>query len=87
MLLRGIRFARQVPVGVAYKGKTVGEARLDLLVDGCLIVELKAVETIAPIHVAQVISYLKATRLTLGLLITFNVTLLRRGIQRVIQNP
>ena len=80
--LRGIPFARQVPVGVAYKGETVGAARLDLLVDECLIVELKAVEIIAPIHVAQVISYLKATRLALGLLITFNVTVLRRGIKR-----
>lgn len=85
--LRGIPFARQVPVGVPYKGNTVGEARLDLLVDECLVVELKAVETIAPIHVAQVISYLKATRLRLGLLITFNVTWLRRGIKRVIHTP
>jgi GxxExxY protein len=83
--LRGIRFARQVPVGVTYKGKIAGEARLDLLVDERLVVELKAVETLAPIHVAQVISYLKATKLTLGLLITFNVTVLRRGIKRVIQ--
>ena len=83
--LRGIRFARQVPVGVDYKGKAVGEARLDLLVDECLVVELKAMEAIAPIHVAQVISYLRATRLALGLLITFNVAVLRRGIRRVIQ--
>ena len=83
--LRGIRFARQMPVGVTYKGKTAGEARLDLLVDERLVVELEAVETLAPIHVAQVISYLKATKLTLGLLIAFNVTVLRRGIKRVIQ--
>ena len=47
-------------------------------------VELKAVENIAPIHVAQILSYLKATRAQLGLLITFNVTLLRRGIKRVV---
>lgn len=84
LLLQDIRFARQVPVGVAYKGETVGEARIDLLVDDRLVVELKAVETLAPIHVAQVISYLKATRLTLGLLITFNVTILPRGIKRVV---
>ena len=87
LVLRGMHFARQVPVGVAYKGKPVGEARLDLLVDECLIVELKTAEAIAPIHVAQVISYLKATKLMLGLLITFNVTVLRRGIKRVIQTP
>jgi GxxExxY protein len=72
---------------VAYEGKTVGEARPDLLVEECLVVELKAVETLAPIHVAQVISYLRATKLTLGLLITFNVAVLRRGIKRVIQTP
>ena len=84
LMLRGVRFARQVPIGVGYKGHTVGEARLDLVVDERLVVELKAVENIAPIHVAQILSYLKATRAQLGLLITFNVTLLRRGIKRVV---
>ena len=82
--LRGIRFARQVPVGVKYKAEKVGEARLDLLVDERLVVELEAVEVVASIHVAQVLSYLKATRLRLALLITFNVTLLQRGIKRVV---
>jgi GxxExxY protein len=84
--LRGIPFARQVPIRVAYKGNTVGEARLDILVDGCMVVELKATESIAPIHVAQVISYLKATKLPLGLLLTFNVSLLRDGIKRIVQS-
>jgi GxxExxY protein len=84
---RGIGFARQVPVGVEYKGRKVGEARLDLVVEGRLVVELKAVETIAPIHVAQVLSTLKATQLHLALLITFNVTVLRRGIRRLIHTP
>ena len=84
LTLRGIRFARQLPIGVQYKGQKVGEARLDLVVDDSLVVELKAVEGIAPIHVAQILSYLKATRLRLGLLISFNVTTLRRGIKRVI---
>ena len=65
----------------------MGEARLDLLVDTSLVVELKAVECIAPIHVAQTLSYLKATRLRLGLLITFNATTLQRGIKRVIYTP
>lgn len=54
--LRGIRFARQVPVGATYEGRMVGEARLDLLLDERLVVELEAVETLAPIHLAQVIS-------------------------------
>ncbi len=84
LALRGIRFARQVPVSVAYKGCEVGQARLDLLVDEQLAVELKIVEAFAPIQIAQVLSYLKALRLRLGLLITFNVTSLRHGIKRVI---
>jgi GxxExxY protein len=82
--LRGISYERQKTIAVDYKGRAVGEGRLDLLVGGCLVVELKAVEAIAPIHVAQVISYLKATELPLGLLINFNVPLLKNGIQRVI---
>src|SRR3989337_1266626 len=82
--LRGIEFARQVPVGVEYKGNRVGEARLDLLAGGSLVVELEAVEHIAPIHVAQILSYLKATGLPLGLLISFNVTLLQPRIKRVV---
>jgi len=87
LLLRGIKFARQVPIGVEYKGQKIGEARLDLLVNKSLVVELKAVEELAPIHFAQILSYLKATRLHLGLLITFNVPLLRQGIRRVIHTP
>jgi len=82
--LRRIPCEWQKLVGVEYKGQAVGEGRLDLLVDGCLVVELKAVEALAPIHTAQVISYLKATGLPLGLLINFNVPLLKAGIQRVI---
>ena len=85
--LRSIRFARQVPIGVKYKGQIVGQARLDLLVEDRLVLELKALEAIAPIHVAQILSYLKATRLRLGLLITFNVAMLRRGIKRVVLTP
>src|SRR5687767_378973 len=85
--LRRIPFARQVPIGVYYKGNLVGQARMDLLVDGQLVVELKAIECIAPIHVAQVLSYLKAARLRLGLLITFKVAVLRTGVRRVVHSP
>ncbi len=81
---RAIPFNRQVPLSVTYKGVRVGEGRIDLLVGGELVVELKSVEQLAPIHVAQVISYLKALDRPLGLLITFNVNLLRTGIRRVI---
>ena len=82
--LRGVPFGREVPIGVLYKGYTVGRGFLDLLVDERLVVELKAVEELAPIHTAQLLSYLKATRLPLGLLITFNVHQIRRGIRRVV---
>jgi GxxExxY protein len=81
---RDVPFERQAIVRVIYKGVPVGEGRLDLLVDAALVVELKSVEVLAPIHVAQVISYLKALNRPLGLLITFNVPLLRDGIRRIV---
>lgn len=82
--LRGVPFRRQVPVSVSYKGRAVGEGRLDLLVDGKLVVELKAIDGLAPIHHAQVISYLKTTGLRLGLLMNFNVPVLIHGLKRVV---
>jgi GxxExxY protein len=78
--LRNIPFARQPPVMVGYKGKAVGEGRIDILVAGCLILELKAVDDLAGVHTAQVISYLKATGLRLGLLINFKVQVLKNGV-------
>lgn len=84
MNIRGIPFIQQYPVSINYKGKAVGEGRLDFLAGSCLVVELKAVETLLPVHKAQVISYLKTTGLSLGLLINFNVEILRHGIKRVI---
>lgn len=82
--LRNIPFERQKSLAVNYKGHPVGEGRLDLFVGGELVVELKAVETLSPIHSAQVISYLKALRLPLGVLINFNVPLLKDGIKRIV---
>ena len=82
--LRGIPFTRQAALGVDYKGHAVGEGRLDLLVGDALVVELKAVDALAPIHSAQLLSYLKATGYQLGLLINFNVPVLRNGIKRVV---
>lgn len=84
LALRGIAFTRQPEVAIDYKGRTVGQGRLDFLIAGCLVVELKAVEMLAPIHSAQMISYLKITKRTLGLLINFNVAMLRDGIKRVV---
>ncbi len=82
--IRGIPHQPQLVFDVDYKGANVGEGRVDILVQGSLIVELKAVEALAPIHTAQVISYLKALKLNLGLLINFNVPLLKQGIKRII---
>ena len=82
--LRGIPFRSQSGVGVIYKGRPVGKGKLDLLVGGRLIVELRAVEKLAPIHSAQIISYLRMTNRTLGLLINFNVPVLKEGIKRVV---
>jgi GxxExxY protein len=83
--LRGIPFQRERRVLVDYKGFVVGEGFIDLLVGDRVVVELKAVKALAPIHDAQAISYLKAAELELALLINFHERLLRDGIRRVIR--
>ncbi len=80
---RGLAAVRQVTVTVSYKGHDVGEGRLDLLVENILVVELKSVEKLAPIHTAQTLSYLRATGFHLALLINFNETILKNGLHRV----
>lgn len=82
--LRGIPYEAQVAVTVDYKGYPVGSGRIELVVGGVLILELKAVEELAPVHTAQIISYLKASGLKLGLLINFNVPLLKDGLKRIV---
>ncbi len=82
--LRGIPFQRQHPIALTYKNELVGEARLDFLIGGKLILELKAVDSIHPIHHAQVLNYLKATGLQLGLLMNFNVEQMKDGIKRIV---
>jgi GxxExxY protein len=87
LVRRAIPFVRQAAFPVLYKGTLIGETRLDMLVDGRVLVELKATAGHASIHLAQVLSYLSATGLTLGLLINFNVLSLRHGIRRVVRTP
>ncbi|HEX8790001.1 MAG TPA: GxxExxY protein [Polyangiaceae bacterium] len=82
--VRGIPYEEQAIVVVRYKDLPVGEMRVDVLVADALILELKAVDAHSPVHVAQVLSYLKATGLPLGLLINFNVRVLRDGIRRIV---
>jgi GxxExxY protein len=82
---REVVVARQVSLPVIYDGiRLDADLRLDLLVDGRLIIELKTVEQLLPIHSAQVLTYLKLTGHRLGLLINFNVPLIKDGIKRVI---
>ena len=87
LLSRAVPFRRQVPITVRYKGQIVGQGQLDLLIGQRLVVELKAVEALAPIDAVQLRSYLKATGLTLGLLVNFNVPFLQQGIRRIIFRP
>ena len=82
--LRRIPYSREHEVSVSYKSVAVGKGYIDFLICGVLIVELKVVEALNPVHSAQVISYLKATGLTLGLLLNFNHSQLKNGIKRVI---
>ena len=85
--LRGIDFKRQVPLPLSYKGlKLDCGYRLDLLVEDKVIVELKTVEAIAPIHEAQILTYLKLRDIRLGLIINFNVPLLVEGIRRLVND-
>jgi len=84
LVLRGLHVERQKKIEVRYKGFYIGEGRLDLLIEDQLIVELKAVESLLPLHSVQVLSYLKTLNLPLGLLINFNVIMLKHGIKRII---
>src|SRR5262245_1487045 len=81
-----IPFRKQVPVPIIYDGATLdAELRIDLLVGECLIVEIKAVDRDHPVFMAQLLTYLKLTGNRLGLLINFNVPLIKDGIRRVVR--
>ncbi len=83
--LRGVKYQRQLPVPLNYKGKVIEVGfRADVVLEQRFLIELKAVEQLAPIHQAQVITYLKLLRFPLGLLINFNTILIKDGIHRVL---
>jgi GxxExxY protein len=83
--LRGHQVRTQVPVPITYEGVTLDAAlRIDVLIDDQLIVELKAVDALLPVYEAQLLTYLKLTGKRLGLLINFNVPVIRNGIRRII---
>ena len=83
--IRGVAFKRQVPLPMEYKGlKLDCGYRLDLVVEDQIIVELKSVNKIDPIHEAQLLTYLRLKRARLGLIINFNVVLLKDGVRRIV---
>lgn len=85
LVLRSIPFEREKPLPLEYKGIHLGCGyRIDILVAGCVVVEVKSVEALAPIHDAQLITYLRIGGWRLGLLINFNVAVLKSGIRRKI---
>ena len=85
LLIRGIRFQSQVPLPLRYRGLRLDCGyRLDLVVGSSIIIEVKTVRKVLPIHRAQVLTYLRLTGYRLGLLINFNVEMLRSGLYRII---
>jgi GxxExxY protein len=84
LLRSGLSVRTEVMVPIVYRGSRLdGNLRLDILVDHAVIVELKAVETMHPVYDAQMLTYLKLTNIRLGLLINFNVPLIKQGIKRI----
>ena len=85
LALRGVRYDPQYPVPVSYKGVVLGDdLKMDFLVEQQLVVEIKTVEKLAPIHDAQLLTYLRLTGFHVGLLINFNVRLLKDGVRRLV---
>ena len=84
---RGLSFLRQISLPLSYKGvKLDCGYRIDLLVEDSIIIEVKSVDALVPVHTAQLLTYLKILGKSVGLLINFNVPVLRRGLKRVVNN-
>lgn len=82
---RGLQVQRQVPIPIRYRNVIFDEGfRADLIIDGKVIVEVKSVQRTAPVHGKQLLTYLRLTDLRLGLLVNFNVELIKDGLQRVV---
>ena len=81
----GIGFEREMPVAITYKGTEIDCGfRIDMLVEHCVVLELKAIETLLPIHRAQLLTYMKLTNKRVGLLINFNCRVLKDGLIRLV---
>jgi GxxExxY protein len=81
---RGISYESEYPVPIRYKGKLLCHQRIDLLIDRRLVLELKSVEAIHKVHISQTATYLRLTGAKAGLIVNFNVELLRYGLKRVV---
>ena len=85
LTLQGIEVRRQVPLNLKYKGLALDDDfRVDLIVEGKAVVELKVVKDLQPVHEAQLLTYMKLTNSPVGLLINFNVASLKHGIKRMV---
>jgi GxxExxY protein len=82
--LAGLKHQRQIVFPALYKGRTIGVYRLDLIVEDCVVVEIKSVERFNPLFQAQLLTYLRLTAKRVGLLINFNTRLLKEGVKRFI---
>ncbi|MEM8884177.1 MAG: GxxExxY protein [Planctomycetota bacterium] len=83
----GVRIRKEAPVSLEHRGELIGPAfRADLIVEEQVIVEVKAVEKLAPVHARQLITYLKATGLEVGLLLNFGASSMREGVTRVVNS-
>jgi GxxExxY protein len=83
----GVQYTRQQPLPVIYKGVRLDCGyQMDIVVEKAIILELKTVEKLLPIHEAQLLTYLKLTGLSLGLLLNFNVPVLKYGVRRIVNN-
>jgi GxxExxY protein len=85
LIKRGISYEKQVPMPLVYEGVSVdGGFRLDLLVEQSVVMEIKAVEKLLPIHHSQLLTYLRLANLRLGFLINFNVLMFKEGVKRIV---
>ena len=82
--LAGVSFASEKECPVWYRERLLARQRIDLVVDGQLVVEVKAVDRVAPVHHAQVMSYLRASGMRAGLLVNFNEATLKDGLRRIV---
>ncbi len=84
---KGYRVARQVPVGIKYDGLAIDAAfRIDILVEDCLVLEIKSVEMLGKLHAKQLLTYLRLTKQPLGLLLNFSGLTMKEGIRRLVND-